>query len=114
MDSPVQTLCYTAYMPNMLNMPNMPNMPSLPNLPNMLNMLNMPNMPNLPNIQSMLNTTRSSHSATIHVPNITFNICQNNNNGNHAFSKRFEIVNRPGVAGAVLQSPPSLINSFIH
>ena len=24
------------------------------------------------------------------------------------------IFNRPGVAGAVLQSPPSLINSFIH
>ena len=25
-----------------------------------------------------------------------------------------EIINRPGVAGAVLQSPPSLINLFIH
>ena len=26
----------------------------------------------------------------------------------------YQIVNRPGVAGAVLQSPPSLINSLIH
>ena len=24
------------------------------------------------------------------------------------------IINRPGVAGAILQSPPSLINSLIH
>ena len=24
------------------------------------------------------------------------------------------VINRPGVAGAVLQSPPSLINSLIH
>ena len=29
-------------------------------------------------------------------------------------TKFLEIINRPGVAGAVLQSPPSLIHSFIH
>ena len=31
-----------------------------------------------------------------------------------AMSKSHQVVNRPGVAGAVLQLPPSLINSLSH
>ena len=33
--------------------------------------------------------------------------------GNH-LQVGFMVINRPGVAGAVLQSPPSLIDSLIH